>query len=143
MASWFNTGKLPGSAKQLNEKEITINQSALSAENLLLILDALETKKITQNIAKSLLAKALDTDLSLKATIEEESQEQLSNEGELETLIHSLLEKDPDANQKLKSGDKKVAGKVSNFIMGMVMKETQGKANPASIQAILKKIQSV
>ena len=108
----------------------------------MLILNALEDKKITQNIAKTLLSKALNEDVSLTADIEKESKQQLSNEDELEALIYKLLEKDPDANQKLKSGDKKIANKVSNFIMGMVMKETQGKANPASIQTILKKIQS-
>ena len=56
----------------------------------------------------------------------------------LEQIVTQVLDSNPDQVNAYKSGKNKLFG----FFVGQVMKETQGKANPLSVNEILKKILS-
>ena len=61
--------------------------------------------------------------------------EQISDEGQLESLVESLVKSHPDEVKRFREGDKKLLG----FFVGQVMKETKGKANPKLINELLRK----
>jgi len=67
--------------------------------------------------------------------VKEKGLEQISDEGQLEILVSSLVKKHPDEVKRFREGDKKLLG----FFVGQVMKETKGKANPKLINELLRK----
>lgn len=60
---------------------------------------------------------------------------QQSDEGEIEKIVAKVLEENPKAAQDVKNGEMKAIG----FLVGQVMKQSQGRANPGLVQAIIKK----
>ena len=70
--------------------------------------------------------------------IKSKGLEQISDETELESIAQSVLDNNSGQVEAYKSGKDKLFG----FFVGQVMKETQGKANPKSINEILKRLLS-
>jgi aspartyl-tRNA(Asn)/glutamyl-tRNA(Gln) amidotransferase subunit B len=60
---------------------------------------------------------------------------QVSDEGEIEEIVKKVLAANPKAAEDVKSGEMRAIG----FLVGQVMKESQGKANPSLAQQIIKK----
>ncbi len=58
---------------------------------------------------------------------------QMSDIGELESLVDQIIKKNPTAVEEVRSGEKKVIG----FLVGQVMKESKGQANPAVVKTII------
>ena len=58
---------------------------------------------------------------------------QISNEGELQTIVDAVLKANPDVVEKIKNG--KVGS--ANFLMGQVMKETKGRAKPDAVRELI------
>ena len=63
---------------------------------------------------------------------------QIQDESLLEEIANKVIESNPDQVSAYKNGKDKLFG----FFVGQVMKETQGKANPKSVNEILRKILS-
>lgn len=61
---------------------------------------------------------------------------QVSDEGEIESIVKAVLDANPQAAQDVKNGEMKAIG----FLVGQVMKESKGKANPGLAQKIIKDI---
>ena len=70
----------------------------------------------------------------MDALIESLGLKQMSDTGELESIIEKILEENPDQVEQLRSGKDKVLG----FFVGQVMKATQGKANPKQVNEIIR-----
>lgn len=68
--------------------------------------------------------------------MEEKGLKQESDPKALEALIDKVIDNNRDKATEYKSGKEKLFG----FFVGQVMKETQGKANPKSVNDILKNI---
>jgi aspartyl-tRNA(Asn)/glutamyl-tRNA(Gln) amidotransferase subunit B len=60
---------------------------------------------------------------------------QVSDEGEIEALVQRILAANPKAAGDIKAGEAKAIG----FLVGQIMKESKGKANPALAQDLIKK----
>lgn len=60
---------------------------------------------------------------------------QVSDTGEIETLVAKIIEANPKAAEDVRAGEAKVIG----FLVGQIMKESKGKANPALAQDLIKK----
>ncbi|MCB1603457.1 MAG: Asp-tRNA(Asn)/Glu-tRNA(Gln) amidotransferase GatCAB subunit B, partial [Xanthomonadales bacterium] len=58
---------------------------------------------------------------------------QVSDSGELEQIIKTLVENNPSQFDEYKQGNMKMF----NFFVGQVMKQTKGRANPAQVKSIL------
>ena len=91
---------------------------------------------ISGKIAKEVLEEIWNTGKNPKKIIKSKGLEQISDEGELESIAQSVLDKNSSQVEAYKSGKDKLFG----YFVGQVMKETQGKANPASINEILKRL---
>jgi aspartyl-tRNA(Asn)/glutamyl-tRNA(Gln) amidotransferase subunit B len=61
---------------------------------------------------------------------------QISDEGEIEKLIQSVLDKNAGQVEQYKAGKQALFG----FFVGQVMKESKGRAKPDSVNQILKKL---
>lgn len=111
---------------QLNEQKKTITDIALSPAHITELADALEESKITSKQGKEVFAEMLSTNKMPSAIIKEKGMEVVSNAGEIEKIVDDVLAANPKAIEDFKAGKTNVVG----WLMGQVMKASQGKANP-------------
>ncbi len=130
-ANWI-TGEL---FALLNEKNIEIDQSPISPENLSKLINLISDGTISGKIAKTLFVEMPKGDKDPKKIVEEKGLKQQSDPKELEKIIDKVILDNPDNVQKYKSGKDKLFG----FFVGQVMKASSGKANPKMVNDILKK----
>ena len=119
-------------SKAANEVQGFSNLS-LSPEKLMNLLSAQHKGDISGKMAKSFLPKLI-AGQSLKELLQ--SGGQINNTSELDTLVDSVMAENQDVVEKIKSGKHNSA----NFLMGQVMKKSQGRAKPDAVrEMILKK----
>ena len=122
----------------LNRDNIEIDESNLSAENFGKLIGRISDNTISGKIAKSVLEEVWENGSDVDEIIESKGLIQIQDESLLEEIANKVIETNPDQVSAYKNGKDKLFG----FFVGQVMKETQGKANPKSVNEILKKILS-
>ena len=131
-ASNFIMGEV---AAFLKEEKISIDQSKLSVENFVKLMQLLEKGTISNNIAKSLVVDILKTGEDADKLVEKKGLSVLSNPDEIISVIVKVIENNPGQVAAYKGGKDKLFG----FFVGQVMKETNGRANPQLLNELLKK----
>ncbi len=91
---------------------------------------------ISGKIAKEVFDAMLETGADASAIVEEKGLKQMSDTGELEAIIRAVIEKNPQILADFRAGKEKALG----AFVGGVMKETRGKANPALVNELLRKV---
>ena len=119
----------------LNEKNLEISQSPISAKNLSKLINLIKDGTISGKIAKSVFELMKDGDKDPQKITEEKSLKQQSDPKELEKLIDKVISNNEDKVKEYKSGKEKLFG----FFVGQAMKISGGEANPQLINEILKK----
>jgi aspartyl-tRNA(Asn)/glutamyl-tRNA(Gln) amidotransferase subunit B len=129
-ANWI-LGEL---AAALNRSGLEIGASPVSASQLagliLRIQDGTISGKIAKQVFESLWAGEGDAD----AIIASKGLRQITDSGALEPLIDAIIAANPEQVAQYRAGKDKVFG----FFVGQVMKQSQGKANPQQVNALLK-----
>ncbi|HET7289114.1 MAG TPA: Asp-tRNA(Asn)/Glu-tRNA(Gln) amidotransferase subunit GatB, partial [Thermodesulfobacteriota bacterium] len=101
--------------------------------NLAQLLQLIDDGTISGKIAKDVFQEMVSTGKTAKEIVGEKGIKQISDRGELETIIADILKNHPGEISRYKGGDEKLIG----FFVGKVMKATQGKANPKVVNEIL------
>tara|TARA_B100001057_G_scaffold239976_1_gene240238 strand:- start:8646 stop:10073 length:1428 start_codon:yes stop_codon:yes gene_type:complete len=120
----------------LNKDNIEIDESNLSSENFGKLIERITDNTISGKIAKSVLEEVWKNGSDVDEIIKEKGLVQIQDESLLEEIAIAVINDNPKQVSAYKAGKEKLFG----FFVGQVMKETQGKANPKSINEILKKI---
>jgi aspartyl-tRNA(Asn)/glutamyl-tRNA(Gln) amidotransferase subunit B len=121
----------------LNKENQNIDKSRVTPEMLYKLLIMIKTGKISSKIAKSVFQEMFYKGTDPQKIIESRGLEQISDEKLLEEIIDRVIDQNPDPVQQFMDGKKKAIG----FLIGQVMKQTGGKANPKLVnQMISKKI---
>ena len=119
----------------LNEKNLEISQSPISAKNLSKLVNLIKEGTISGKIAKSIFEIMKEGDKDPQKIVEEKGLKQESDPKELEKLIDKVIKDNQEKVKEYKSGKQKLFG----FFVGQVMKVSGGKANPQLVNEILKK----
>ncbi len=119
----------------LNEKNLEITQSPISAGNLSKLLNLIKDGTISGKIAKIVFEHMMEGDKDPKKIVEEKGLKQESDPKALEALIDKVIDDNREKATEYKSGKVKLFG----FFVGQVMKVSAGKANPQLVNEILKK----
>ena len=119
----------------LNEKNIEIAQSPISAKNLAKLINLIKNGTISGKIAKTIFELMLDGDIDPQIIVEEKGLKQESDPKALEALIDKIINDNREKAIEYKQGKEKLFG----FFVGQAMKASGGKANPQLINEILKK----
>ena len=114
--------------------ETDVEETSLNADHLLELSVMLDENKLSSSAAKEVLVATMDGDGSPAEIAEARDLLQVSDVGSIEAAVDSVLADNPDAIEKIKSGDLKPVG----FLMGQVMRVTGGKADPKVVQALLR-----
>ena len=119
----------------LNEKDLEISESPISAGNLSKLINLIKDGTISGKIAKTVFEQMMEGDKDPKKIVEEKGLKQESDPKALEALIDKVIDSNRDKATEYKSGKVKLFG----FFVGQVMKLSGGKANPQLVNEILKK----
>jgi aspartyl-tRNA(Asn)/glutamyl-tRNA(Gln) amidotransferase subunit B len=122
-------------ARLLKEDEKDIETCPISPSDLAELLKLIEGGAISGTIAKDVLHSSFTTGKSPKSIVEEKGLYQVSDEAALIETIRKVIEENPKEVEKYKAGKTKVIG----FLVGRVMKESRGKANPGLVNELFKK----
>lgn len=130
-ANWV-MGDLLGA---LNKENIEIEQSPVSAEQLGGMIKRIIDNTISGKIAKTLFAAMWEKEGDADQIIEAKGLKQVTDSSAIEAIIQKIIEENPTQLAQYRSGKDKLFG----FFVGLVMKATQGKANPKQVNELLKK----
>ena len=116
----------------LNETEINITEFYLTPSRLKDLINAISTGIISSKQAKEIFYKVIENKKEVKDFLSTDNA-QLSDEEELNKIIDNILAANPNQIAAYKSGKTNLF----DFFVGLVMKETRGKANPVLTKEIL------
>ncbi|MFL2884432.1 MAG: Asp-tRNA(Asn)/Glu-tRNA(Gln) amidotransferase subunit GatB [Candidatus Pelagibacter sp.] len=119
----------------LNEKNLEITESPISAGNLSKLINLIKDGTISGKIAKTVFENMMEGDKDPKKIVEEKGLKQESDPKALEALIDKVIDDNREKATEYKKGKVKLFG----FFVGQVMKVSGGKANPQLVNEILKK----
>jgi aspartyl-tRNA(Asn)/glutamyl-tRNA(Gln) amidotransferase subunit B len=131
-ANWV-MGELAGA---LNKAGLEVSASPLRADALLLLLRRIEDETISGKIAKEVFEAMWAGEGDADAVIEARGLKQITDTGSVEAVIREVMAANPQQLEQYRSGKDKLFG----FFVGQVMKATGGKANPALVNELLKKL---
>jgi aspartyl-tRNA(Asn)/glutamyl-tRNA(Gln) amidotransferase subunit B len=129
-ANWV-IGELSGA---LNKDGIGIRNSRIAARDLAGMLRRIHDGTISGKIAKEVFEAMWQGEGSADQIIESRGLKQISDTGELEKIIDTVLADNPDQVEQYRAGKTKVLG----YLVGQVMQATRGKANPAQVNELLR-----
>ena len=119
----------------LKEEKVQIEESKLTVENFVKLMNLLEKGTISNNIAKSLVVDILKTGEDAEKLVEKRGLSVISNEDEILPIVQKVVANNPEQVAAYKGGRDKLFG----FFVGQIMKETKGRANPQLLNELLKK----
>lgn len=121
--------------RYLKEKNQSIESFPLPPDLLAELIKLVEEKKITMAVAKEVIfPEMILRPRSPQKIIEEKGLQRISDEDTIKAIINQVIEKNPGPVNQYKQGKTQVLG----FLMGQVMKETRGLADPQLVQSWLK-----
>ena len=119
----------------LNKNNKTILDTKLTKELFENLVDKLDKKEITNQIAKEILPDLMEKDIDLDKIVEEKNKNNLS-ENDLKVIINNIVDNNPASISDFKEGKDRAV----KYLMGQIMKETKGCANPGLANKLLVEI---
>ncbi len=111
-------------------------QLRFSPEHLAKLIALAEEGSVNSTVAKEVFEKMYEEDVDPEAYVEEHGLKTVNDAGALEEVVKKVLENNPKVVEEYKGGKEKVLG----FLVGQVMKEMKGKANPAMAGELIRKL---
>jgi aspartyl-tRNA(Asn)/glutamyl-tRNA(Gln) amidotransferase subunit B len=121
--------------RMINELGVSADELVVSPENLAEIIQMVDSGKINNATAKSLITKVQETGNPPKEIVTEEGLAQVSDDLALQAVIDKILAEKPEEVASYRGGKEGLFG----WFMGQVMRETRGKADPQLTRELLQK----
>lgn len=131
VANWLITELLGG----LNKSGKEIEDSPVSADQLGQLVDLISDDTISGRIAKDVFALMVETGKDPATIVDEKGLRQVTDTGAIDAVIDAVMAENADKVAEYRSGKEKLFG----FFVGQAMKKSQGKANPALLNDLLKR----
>ncbi len=131
VANWV-TGEL---SSCLNRDNKEIGQSPVSAAMLAGLLARIADNTVSGKLAKEVFEAMWQGEGDADAVIEKKGLKQITDSGAIEKVVDQIIAQSPKQLEQYRAGKEALFG----FFVGQVMKATQGKANPAQVNELLKK----
>ncbi len=131
MAANWVTSELFGA---LNKQGLDITESPVKAAALGQLIDLIKDGTISGKIAKQVFEIMLETGGDPAHIVEERGLKQVTDTGAIEAVVDKIIAANPDKVEEYKAKPKALG-----WFVGQVMQATQGKANPKTVNELLKK----
>jgi len=120
---------------RLNKEDKDINASPVNAAMLATMLQRISDNTLSGKLAKEVFDALWNGEGDADTIIEKRGLKQITNSSAIESLIDEIIAGNPEQVAQYRSGKDKVFG----FFVGLAMKASKGKANPAQLNELLKK----
>jgi aspartyl-tRNA(Asn)/glutamyl-tRNA(Gln) amidotransferase subunit B len=117
----------------LNKNEKIITETTLTKDRFIELVNIMDKNILTSKNLKDILEIILESTKSIDEIIKENGIENITDDNEIRTVIKKIIEANPDSVADYKNGHDRAI----KYLMGQVMKETKGKANPKLAMDIL------
>lgn len=133
LAGGWLTSKLMG---MLKDQKKTITDVSFSAENFAELISLVYTARVNSTNAQKILLEMVTSDKNLDPShiMEEKGYGQISDEGKLGEIVSETIASYPKQVEEFKAGKEPVL----KFLVGMVMKATEGSADPQVVEKLLR-----
>jgi aspartyl-tRNA(Asn)/glutamyl-tRNA(Gln) amidotransferase subunit B len=134
LAGGWITSKLMGT---MSDKSIDIRTLKISPENFAELITIIYTNKVNSSNAQKILGEMLDSnaDKDPSHIMEEKGYGQISDIDKLTEIVEGVISSYPEQVEQFKSGKETVI----RFLIGMIMKATEGSADPKVAEELLRK----
>ena len=119
---------------RLNKTGTPVSQSPVKAEALGELIDLISDQTISGRIAKDVFADMFENGKGAAAIVEDKGLRQVTDAGAIRAQVQAVIDANPDKVADYRGGNQKLVG----WFMGQVMQASQGKANPAMVNQLLK-----
>jgi len=117
------------------DRKVPLALSKLTPAHIADIILLIEKGSISSRVAKDILAQSFDTGIGPEDALAEQNLGQISDESELGAVIDKVIDENNSVWYNYKEGKENAL----QFLIGQVMKETKGRANPTTIIELFKK----
>lgn len=123
--------------KHLKEELISVDEQKVSAAMMVELVNLVKDGEISNNVAKGeVFDEMYVSGRSASEIVEEKGLKQVSDTGAIEAACQKVIESNPGPVADVRGGKDKAIG----FLVGQVMKEMKGQANPGMVNELLKKL---
>jgi aspartyl-tRNA(Asn)/glutamyl-tRNA(Gln) amidotransferase subunit B len=129
VSNWI-MGELLG---YLNANNLELSEVKITGQGLGEMIGLIEQGTISSKIAKTVFKAMIESGKPPKAIVEEQGLVQISDEGAIQAEVEKIVNNNPQSVADFKAGKEKAVG----FLVGQVMKETKGKANPGLVNKLI------
>jgi aspartyl-tRNA(Asn)/glutamyl-tRNA(Gln) amidotransferase subunit B len=116
------------------DEQLRIENWPVQATHLAELVRLIDEGKISGKIAKMVFLEMIDTNRSPQSIVNQRGLEQISDAATIERSVDQVVRSNPKQVADYRGGNEKIFG----FLVGQVMKVSQGKANPQKVNEILK-----
>ncbi|MFQ3544240.1 Asp-tRNA(Asn)/Glu-tRNA(Gln) amidotransferase subunit GatB [Halobacillus rhizosphaerae] len=117
----------------MNKNQKELSDLALTPQSLAKMTQLLENGTISSKIAKKVFSELVEKGGDPEKIVKDKGLVQISDEGQLTEIITKILDANPQSIEDYKNGKDRALG----FLVGQVMKETKGQANPPMVNKII------
>jgi aspartyl-tRNA(Asn)/glutamyl-tRNA(Gln) amidotransferase subunit B len=132
VANWI-TGELAAALRQ-GDEEVVAADSKVEPAALAALVGLVQEKKISHGSGKAVLVALVAEGGDPAAIVEREGLAQISDSGELESVVAAAVAANPKAAEQIRDGNAKAIG----AIVGAVMKETKGRADGGEVNRLIR-----
>jgi aspartyl-tRNA(Asn)/glutamyl-tRNA(Gln) amidotransferase subunit B len=117
----------------LNANNLEFSDVKVTGKGLGEMIGLIEKGTISTKIAKTVFKAMLESGKDPQVIVEEQGLVQISDEGAIQSMVEQVIANNPQSVADYKAGKDKAVG----FLVGQVMKETKGKANPGLVNKMI------
>lgn len=132
VANWM----LGDLSKMVNENNLTFDKAKVTPQQLSAMIALIEKGTISGKIAKKVIVSMWNTGKDADTIVKEEGLVQITDTSAIEEIVKQVIANNPKPVEDVKSGNNKAIG----FLVGQVMKESKGRANPGLVNQLLQKL---
>lgn len=120
----------------LKEKDMDAEDICFSPEHLAALIELTEQKVINSSVAKEVFEEMFEKDVDPVQYVEEHGLKTVNDEGALRKTVEEVIASNPQSVEDYRNGKEKAIG----FLVGQTMKAMKGKADPASVNQMLREL---
>jgi aspartyl-tRNA(Asn)/glutamyl-tRNA(Gln) amidotransferase subunit B len=121
---------------KLNDLGIGIAEVPLAADRLAGLIRLIDAGTISGPVTRDVFEKMFGSDSTAAEIVEREGLARIDDQGAIVAAVREVLDANPQAVEQYRAGKQQTFG----FLVGKVMKATRGKANPALVNEVLRRL---
>lgn len=122
----------------MKERETDASDLRFSPENLAKLIALTDQKAINSSVAKAVFEVMFEENIDPEAYVEEKGLKTVNDEGALKKVVEEVIAANPQSVEDYRNGKEKAIG----FLVGQTMKAMKGKADPGTVNQMLKEMLS-